>query len=163
MSTKEPLFLVTAATGNTGLPAVQFLRESGHRARAFVHTIDDRSQPLQDAGAEVVQGDLLDFHAVSSALTGVTAASFCYPIAPGELLQATALFAQAASEAGVHSIVNMSQISARREATSDTAREHWIAERVLDRTAMITTHLRPTLFSPTSRDAGHAARKEGQP
>jgi uncharacterized protein YbjT (DUF2867 family) len=97
-------------------------------------------------GAELVEGDLLDFHAVSSALAGVTAAYFCYPIAPGGLLQATALFAQAASEAGVHAIVNMSQISARREATSDTAREHWIAERLLDRTAIITTHLRPTFF-----------------
>jgi uncharacterized protein YbjT (DUF2867 family) len=146
MSTKEPLFLVTAATGNTGLPAVEFLRDSGHRVRAFVHTIDERSQPLQDMGAELVEGDLLDFHAVSSALAGVTAAYFCYPIAPGGLLQATALFAQAASEAGVHAIVNMSQISARREATSDTAREHWIAERLLDRTAIITTHLRPTFF-----------------
>jgi uncharacterized protein YbjT (DUF2867 family) len=146
MSTKEPLFLVTAATGNTGLPAVEFLRDAGHRVRAFVHTIDDRSKPLHDVGAELVEGDLLDFYAVSSALAGVTAAYFCYPIAPGGLLQATALFAQAASEAGVHAIVNMSQISARREATSDTAREHWIAERLLDRTAIITTHLRPTFF-----------------
>jgi hypothetical protein len=33
-------------------------------------------------------------------LAGVSAAYFCYPIAPGGLLQATALFAQAASEAG---------------------------------------------------------------
>ena len=146
MSTKEPVFLVTAATGNTGLPTVEFLRDAGHRVRAFVHTIDERCQPLQDMGAELVEGDLLDFYAVSSALAGVTAAYFCYPIAPGGLLQATALFAQAASEAGVHAIVNMSQISARREATSDTAREHWIAERLLDRTAIITTHLRPTFF-----------------
>jgi uncharacterized protein YbjT (DUF2867 family) len=146
MSTKEPLFLVTAATGNTGLPTVEFLRHDGHRVRAFVHTIDDRSQPLHDMGADLVEGDLLDFHAVSSALAGVTAAYFCYPIPPGGLLQATALFAQAGSEAGVHAIVNMSQISARREATSDTAREHWIAERLLDRTAMVTTHLRPTFF-----------------
>ena len=146
MSSKEPLFLVTAATGNTGLPTVECLRAAGHRVRAFAHTIDERSKPLHDAGAELVEGDLLDFHAVSSALAGVTAAYFCYPIPPGGLLPATALFAQAASEAGVHAIVNMSQISARREATSNTAREHWLAERLLDRTAIITTHLRPTFF-----------------
>jgi len=79
-------------------------------------------------------------------MVGVTAAYFCYPISPGGLLQATALFAQAASEAGVHAVVNMSQISARREATSNAARQHWIAERLLDRTALITTHLRPTFF-----------------
>lgn len=51
-----------------------------------------------------------------------------------------------ASEAGVHAVVNMSQISARREAKSDAARQHWIAERLLDRTALVTTHLRPSFF-----------------
>jgi len=79
-------------------------------------------------------------------MVGVTSAYFCYPISPGGLLQATALFAQAASEAGVHAVVNMSQISARREAGSNAARQHWIAERLLDRTALVTTHLRPTFF-----------------
>lgn len=43
-------------------------------------------------------------------------------------------------------MVNMSQISARREAASNAARQHWIAERLLDRTALVTTHLRPTFF-----------------
>jgi uncharacterized protein YbjT (DUF2867 family) len=62
-------------------------------------------------------------------------------------LQATTLFAQAASEAGVHAVVNMSQISASREARSNAARQHWLAERLLDRTAMVTSHLRPTFFS----------------
>jgi NAD(P)H dehydrogenase (quinone) len=146
VSTGENLYLVTGATGNTGLPTVEFLRAAGHRVRALVHSLDDRSQSLVDLGAEVVEGDLLDFASVGAATAGVHAAYFCYPIAPGNLLTATALFAQAASEAGVHAIVNMSQISARREARSNTAREHWIAERLLDRTAIVTTHLRPTFF-----------------
>jgi NAD(P)H dehydrogenase (quinone) len=95
----------------------------------------------------MVEGDLLDFRSVSAAMIGVYAAYFCYPIAPGKLLQATAYFAQAASEAGVHAIVNMSQISARRAAKSHAAQDHWLAERLLDRTALITTHLRPTFFA----------------
>src|ERR1700739_3274339 len=41
----------------------------------------------------------------------------------------------------------MSQIPARREAKSNAARAHWIAERLLDRGALITTHLRPTFFT----------------
>ena len=41
----------------------------------------------------------------------------------------------------------MSQISARTEATSNAARQHWLAERRLDRTAMRTAHLRPTFFA----------------
>jgi NAD(P)H dehydrogenase (quinone) len=140
------LFLITGATGNTGAPTVGLLRERGFRVRAFVHTLDERATRLHELGAEVVQGDLLGFDAVSSALVGVTAAYFCYPIDPPRLLEATAIFAQAASEAGVGAVVNMSQISARREAYQG-ARDHWIAERLLDRTHLMTTHLRPTLFA----------------
>ena len=101
---------------------------------------------LGELGAEVVQGDLLDFPSVSAATAGVTAAYFNYPVAPG-LVEATANFVQAASEAGVHAVVNMSQISARREAKSNAARHHWLAERLLDRSALVTTHLRPTFFT----------------
>jgi NAD(P)H dehydrogenase (quinone) len=63
------------------------------------------------------------------------------------MLDATVTFAQAATEAGVRSVVNMSQISARREAVSNQARQHWLAERLLDRTAMLTAPLRPTFFA----------------
>src|ERR1700758_2967875 len=85
MSTHQ-LFLITAATGNTGAPTVKFLLEAGHQVRAFVHRADRRSEALAALGAEVITGDLLDFHAVSSAMSGVSAAYFCYPIAPGKLL-----------------------------------------------------------------------------
>ena len=147
MTTKENLFLITGATGNTGAPTVKLLRDAGHRVRALVHQIDERSKELEALGAEVVAGHFLDFDAVRSAMTGVTAAYFCYPIPPGALLSATTIFAQAASEAGVRAVVNMSQISARREAKSNAARQHWLAERLLERTAMVTTHLRPTFFA----------------
>lgn len=143
----EKLFLITAPAGNTGAPTVELLLDAGHRVRAFVHRIDYRSDALAELGAEIVEGDLLDFRAVSSAMTGVDAAYFCYPIAPGTLLPATAIFAQAASEAGVDAVVNMSQISARRDAKSNAAQQHWIAERLLDRAAFKTTHLRPTFFA----------------
>ena len=143
----DQLFLITGATGNTGAPVAKILLEAGHRVRAFVHRADQRSEALAVVGAEIIEGDLLDFHAVSSAMSGVSAAYFCYPIAPGGLLPATAIFAQAASEAGVDAVVNMSQISARREAKSHAAQQHWLAERLLDRSAFGTTHLRPTFFA----------------
>jgi len=142
----DRLFLITGATGTTGQPAVRLLLERGHRVRAFVHRQDDRSRQLAADGAEIAVGGLLDFHQVSSALRGVSGAYFCYPIAPG-LLDATVTFAQAATEAGVRSVVSMSQISARREAVSNAARQHWLAERLLDRTAMLTARLRPTFFA----------------
>src|ERR1700743_1196417 len=146
MTDTDELFLITGATGNTGAHTVRLLTERGHRVRALVHHVDDRADRLSDLGAEVVQGDLLDFPAVSAATAGVSAAYFNYPVAPG-LVEATANFAQAAGDAGVHAVVNMSQISARREAKSDAARHHWLAERLLDRSALITTHLRPTFFT----------------
>jgi len=146
MTDTDELFLITGATGNTGAHTVKLLRERGLRVRALVHTLDERADRLSELGADVVQGDLLDFASVSAATIGVRAAYFNYPVAPG-LVEATANFVQAASEAGVHAVVNMSQISARREATSNAARHHWIAERLLDRSALVTTHLRPTFFT----------------
>src|SRR5262249_40601206 len=93
MSTKnDRLFLITGATGNTGDTTVRLLLQRGHRVRAFVHRSDARSESLAAAAAEIVVGDLLDFHAVSAALRGVTGAYFCYPIARG-LLDAIAIFA----------------------------------------------------------------------
>jgi NAD(P)H dehydrogenase (quinone) len=140
-------YLVTAATGKTGAHVVRLLTAEGHRVRALVHGIDERSSALSELGAEVVTGDLRDFDDVSSAMAGVTAAYFCYPIDPDGLLDATAIFAQAATEAGVRAVVNMSQISARREAKSRAAQNHWLAERLLDRATFMTTHVRPTFFA----------------
>ena len=146
MSTESHLYLITGATGNTGATTVRLLLQRGHRVRAFVHREDERSQSLAAAGAEIAVGDLLDFNVISAAMTGVDGAYFCYPIAPG-LLEATAFFAQAATDAGVKSVVNMSQISAREDAKSHAAQNHWIGERLLDRTPMLTAHVRPTFFA----------------
>ena len=62
-------------------------------------------------------------------MEGVSAAYFVYPLIPG-LIDATAYFAQAAREAGLCCIVNMSQISARRESKCHEARDDRISERV---------------------------------
>lgn len=59
---------------------MKLLRDAGHRVRALVHDIDERSKSLEELGGEVAGGDFLDFDAVSSAMAGVTAAYFCYPI-----------------------------------------------------------------------------------
>ncbi|MEW2504029.1 NmrA family NAD(P)-binding protein [Amycolatopsis sp. CA-161197] len=146
MSHDDRLFLITGATGKTGGGALKLLLEGGHRVRAMVHRDDDRSRALAEAGAEVVVADLHDLDGMTTALRGVTGAYFCHPILPG-LVESTVIFAQAATEAGVRSVVNMSQISARREAGSNAARQHWLCERLLDRTDLLTTHIRPTFFA----------------
>ena len=138
--------LVTGATGDTGRATVDELLARGHRVRALAHGQDERSQKLQDRGVEVVYGDLLDFGQVRAALHGVQRAYFVYPIRPG-ILQATAYFAQAAKEAGVDGIVNMSQKSAREDAKSHAATDHWLSERVFDWSGLAVAHIRPTYFA----------------
>ena len=139
-------FLITGGTGATGGDAARQLLEKEQAVRVLAHRPDDRSDRLQKLGAEVVFGDFLDFDSVRAALNGVQRAYFCYPISPG-IVQATAQFAQAAKEAGVEVIVNMSMISARSDATSKAARQHWLSERVFDWSGVAAIHLRPTLFA----------------
>jgi NAD(P)H dehydrogenase (quinone) len=115
--------------------------------RALVHKKDARSEQLSTQGVEVFEGDLSDFDSVSEALKGITGAYFMYPIQVPGILEATAFFAQAAIEAGVGFIVNMSQISARRAAKSHASQGHWIAERMLDRSGISVAHIRPTFFA----------------
>jgi NAD(P)H dehydrogenase (quinone) len=139
--------LITGSTGATGTDAVKCLLESNIDVRALVRRRDSRSEQLAQSGAELVQGDLLDFNSVSTALKGISRAYFVYDIKVPGILEATNYFSQAAIEEGVTHIVNMSQISARREAVSHAAQNHWISEKILDNTGIAVTHLRPTYFA----------------
>src|SRR5258708_1702921 len=138
--------LVTGATGDTGGATVEQLLARGRRVRALAHRKDARSERLQDLGVEVVFGDFLDVDAIRAAVQGVRHAYFCYPIRPG-IIQATAYFAQSAKEAGIDCVVNMSQISAREDAKSHAAQDHWRAERVFDWSGLTVAQLRPTYFA----------------
>ncbi|GGC66311.1 NAD(P)H-binding protein [Undibacterium terreum] len=143
---KQRKYLITAATGKTGVHTIQQLLKGGHAVRAMVHSEDERSEALRQAGAEIIVGDLLEHDDVQRALDGISAAYLCYPVRPG-FIQATAYFADAAQRAGLDVVVSMSQISARNDSESHAARDHWIAERVLDWSGVPAVHLRPTLFS----------------
>ncbi|RQS14881.1 NmrA family NAD(P)-binding protein [Burkholderia sp. Bp8998] len=138
--------LVSGATGRTGGAAIDELLQMGKRVRAYVRSDDDRAAALRARGVDIAIGDFTDIDAIRAAMEGVSAAYFLHPIAPG-ILGAAAYFAQAAKEAGVGAIVNMSQISARRESTSHAAQDHWVSERVFDWSGVPTTHLRPTFFA----------------
>jgi NAD(P)H dehydrogenase (quinone) len=141
--------LVSCATGDTARATVDELLACGHQVRALAHADDERPKNLQDRGVEVVYGYLLDFGQVRSALKGTQRAYFIDPIRPG-ILEATAYFAQAAKEAGLDGIVNMSQVSAREDAKSHAATNHWLSERIFDWSGLTVTHIRPTFFSEPS-------------
>lgn len=142
----EAEILVSGATGRTGGAAIDELLKMGKRVRAYVRTDDERAAALRERGVETAIGDFTDIDDIRAAMEGIRSAYFLYPLAPG-IIDGTAYFAQAAKEAGVQAIVNMSQISARRESRSHLAQDHWISERVFDWSGVPTTHLRPTFFA----------------
>lgn len=137
--------LITGATGDTGRAAVRESIALGLDVRAMVHKLDARSDALTALGAEVVVGDLLEINTVRDAMQGIDAAYFVWPVQPG-LLNATVNFAQAARETGVKTVLNLSQRSANRESTSDSCRDTYIAEEILNWSGLPVIHLRPTYF-----------------
>ncbi|PSL23360.1 NmrA family NAD(P)-binding protein [Chitinophaga ginsengisoli] len=143
---KQLKILVTGATGKSGGVAIEELLKMGIPVRALVHSVDERSEKLAAQGVEIFVGDLLRFDDIAAAMAGIDTAYFCFPILTPGVLQATAYFAQAAKEAGLKGIVNMSQVSARRDAKSNAAQDHWVGERILDMSGVPVTHLRPTFF-----------------
>jgi NAD(P)H dehydrogenase (quinone) len=141
-------FLIVGAGGSHGATGNHVARQLLARAmpvRAFVRQADERADELRELGAEIAVGDIRDYDAVHAALDGVQRAYFTYPLADG-LLLATATFAAAAKQTGLQSVVNMSQITARPDHASPAARQHWLAERVLDWSGIGVTHLRPPFF-----------------
>jgi hypothetical protein len=142
----EKKILVTGSTGATGTPTVRLLFERGLAVRALVRRQDQRSELLESLGAEIMEGDLLDYNAVRGMLAGVDRALFVFPVRPG-LLDATAYFAQAAAEAELDVVVNLSHRTARRDTESHAAQNHWVAEQVFDQFAAPVVHLRPTFFA----------------
>jgi NAD(P)H dehydrogenase (quinone) len=142
----EAEILVSGATGRTGGAAIDTLLEMGKRVRAYVRSDDERAAALRKRGVDIAVGSFADIDDIRIAMEGIRSAYFLHPIAPG-IISASAYFAQAAKEAGVSAIVNMSQISARRESTSHAAQDHWVSERVFDWSGVATTHLRPTFFA----------------
>jgi uncharacterized protein YbjT (DUF2867 family) len=142
----EAEVLVSGATGRTGGAAIDELLKMGKSVRAYIRSNDERATALRQRGVDIVIGDFTDLDDIRGAMEGIRAAYFLHPIAPG-ILGAAAYFAQAANEAGVAAIVNMSQISARRESASHAAQDHWVSERIFDWSGVPTTHLRPTFFA----------------
>lgn len=137
--------LISGATGDTGRAAVRASLALGMNVRALVHRIDERSDALAESGAEIVTGDLLDINTLRPAMEGTEAAYLVWPVQP-HLIHATVNFAQAAKETGVGTVINLSQRSADRESTSDSCRDTFIAEEVLNWSGLDVIHLRPTYF-----------------
>lgn len=137
--------LISGATGDTGRAATRECIRLGLSVRAMVRKIDERSAALAAQGAEVIVADFQDVDTLNAAMCGIDAAYLVYPVQPG-LIRATVNFAFAAKETGVQAIINLSQRSADRHSKSDSCKDHYIAEQVLNWSGLNVVHLRPTYF-----------------
>jgi uncharacterized protein YbjT (DUF2867 family) len=117
----------------------------GIPVRAFVHTIDERSERLRALGAEVVEGDLLDFQSVRRALRGVASVYFAYPVQAG-LLDATAIMAVAARDAGVSRLIDMVMLISSPDAPTPRMRQNYLSERIFELAGIGAAHVRATVF-----------------
>jgi uncharacterized protein YbjT (DUF2867 family) len=139
----QSIFVTGAAggtQGSTGRQVAALLLDKGVPVRAFVHKLDARSNALQELGAEVVQGDLLDPVSVRASLRGIKRAYFTYPVADG-LLEATTIFATAAREGETELVVNNSQLQGARKAPSFRNMQHGLADRIFDWAGVGAVHL----------------------
>jgi uncharacterized protein YbjT (DUF2867 family) len=92
--------------------------------RAFVHTIDERSERLAALGAEIVQGDFLDIRSVQRAAQGTSAIYFAYPVQDG---LATAAMALAAREAGISRLVNLVMLQSSPDGTTEARARFFVS------------------------------------
>lgn len=145
----SPKILVTGAAGgtqgSTGNRLTRLLLEKNRGVRAFVRKVDKRSDALREMGAEVFAGDLLNIQSVREAVKGIERIYFCYPV-QADLLEATAVLAQAAREEGVKFIFHLSSGSSSDQSASPWGRKAWLSEQILEWSDIPSFHLRPALF-----------------
>lgn len=143
----RPKILVTAAAGHVGRPAVLQLLEAGFPVRAFVRRKDERSQVLEQAGAEVFVGDLRDYRDLRRAMKGIQRAFHCPPFSPHTLYDTT-LFAVAAEEARLDAVALLGAWNPHATHPSIHQRGHWIANHVYRWMPSVgTIHIDPGMFA----------------
>jgi uncharacterized protein YbjT (DUF2867 family) len=145
--------LVTGAAGDIGgigRHLTRMLLDQGHRVRALVRREDERAEALRRTGAEVVQGDLTDLHAMHRAIEGVGRIYFGMSVSAA-YLEATVNVAAVARHHGVKAFVNMSQMTVSQMGILDTTdspqhKLHWLAEQALSWSGLPVVTVRPTVF-----------------
>ena len=161
-----PTYLVTGAGGGiAGISpqVVARLRDRGLTVRAMVHRDDSRADALRALGADVIAGDLTNPIDVAAALDGVTRMFFNMSVSP-DYLEATAVVCAIAKEFdNLEVLVNMSQMTVSQMTATSTEeskqqRLHWLAEHVINWSAIPAVHIRPTVLLENPLFAMLAAR-----
>ncbi|MGO9152359.1 NAD(P)H-binding protein [Mycobacterium sp.] len=163
---KAPTYLVTGAGGGiAGISpqVVARLRDRGETVWAMVHRDDSRADALRALGADVIAGDLTNPVDVASALDGATRMFFNMSVSP-DYLEATVVVCAIARELdNLDVLVNISQMTVSQMTATSTEeskqqRLHWLAEHVINWSAIPAVHIRPTVLLENPLFAMLAAR-----
>jgi uncharacterized protein YbjT (DUF2867 family) len=147
-------YLVTGAGGGVAGISPQVvarLRKQDKAVRAMVHHDDSRADVLRALGAEVVAGDLTNPVDVASAMDGIARMFFNMSVSPN-YLEATAVVCALGNELDqLEVLVNMSQMTVSEMTATSTEeskqqRLHWLAEHVINWSAIPAVHVRPTVL-----------------
>ena len=139
----RPRILVTGATGRTGAVVASELLKAGYPVRAMVRRDDARAAALRAHGCDIAVTDTTDAERVSAAMRGVQRAYWLPPYDPA-MLTGAAVFATAAREARLESIVSLSQWLASPAHPAFLTRQHWLADHIF---AML-PHVALTIVNP---------------
>ena len=129
--TQSKKILVLGASGKTGgASALQLLTDS-IPVRAFVHRLDERSEMLKQAGAEIFLGSVSDFDSISTALIGIKRVYFVAPWTP-EQLHLAMTFAVAAAQSELEVIVCVTQWLGQPQHPSLATRQSYLTDQIFD-------------------------------
>jgi NAD(P)H dehydrogenase (quinone) len=126
----KPKILVTGAAGKTGAAVVRELIKQGWPVRAAIRQPDARSKALEALGAETVVTDFFDPEQLLAAMRGVTRVYYL-PIMHPFMIQGAVAFAEAARQAKIEHIVQMSQWLSSPRHPSLLTRQLWLVDRLL--------------------------------
>jgi len=129
--TKNQKILVLGASGKTGNATAMELLKKGEPVRAFVRRIDNRSDALKAAGAEIFKGELSNFEDISNALVGVDKAYFVVPWVPDQM-HIAATFAVAAAQSDLKLIVTITQWLGQPQHPSPATRQSYLSDQIFD-------------------------------
>jgi uncharacterized protein YbjT (DUF2867 family) len=148
--------LVTGATGNTGSGLVPALRSAGVDVRAFVRD-ESKAQPLKDAGAEVVVGDLDRPETIEPAVEGVDKIYLLTWNGPTQAQQAENVI-KVAKRAGNPHIVRHSMWGPER---SRIIKQGDQVEKAVKSSGLPWTLLKPTFYMQNTMMAAQTITSDG--
>ncbi len=138
------MILLTGVTGKTGKVIAEIMQDKSFPVRALVRNIN-KATFLKETKIELVEGSFEDANSIKTALNGVKKA-FLLPANSENQLKHEMQFIDLAKEEGVEHIVKLSVLGA--DATSDNhiLKWHGLAEKYLEDSGIIYTHLQPNFF-----------------